>query len=113
MLPLIWAMRCIGVLWQYPIPEGTLYKTRLPSRRARMPRGLSQWLLRILSLYITTSSRNVRRGYLCGLHAALRRADGLRRAHAAYMATSEKYARRMPGRIIGAESGLKFSELQR
>ena len=24
--------------------------------------------------------------------------------HAAYMATSEKYARRMPGRIIGAES---------
>ena len=96
---------CIGVLWQYPNTRGDVVGDAAGvSARAHDAGALSVVAADPLALTLLPAPGTFGADICVGSMQRYGVPMGFGGPHAAYMATSEKYARRMPGRIIGADS---------
>jgi len=92
----------VGVLWQYPDTRGAVAGGAAAiSERAQAAGALSVVAADPLALTLLPSPASVGADIAVGSMQRFGVPMGFGGPHAAYMATSEKYARRMPGRIIG------------
>merc|ERR1711968_387105 len=93
---------CIGVLWQYPNTRGDVVQDAAGvSARAHAAGALSVVAADPLALTLLPAPGTFGADICVGSMQRYGVPMGFGGPHAAYMATSEKYARRMPGRIIG------------
>jgi len=93
---------CIGVLWQYPNTRGDVVGDAAGvSARAHDAGALSVVAADPLALTLLPAPGTFGADICVGSMQRYGVPMGFGGPHAAYMATSEKYARRMPGRIIG------------
>ena len=93
---------CIGVLWQYPNTRGDVVGDAAGvSARAKAAGALSVVAADPLALTLLPAPGTFGADICVGSMQRYGVPMGFGGPHAAYMATSEKYARRMPGRIIG------------
>ena len=94
-----------GVLWQYPNTRGDVVQDAAGvSARAHDAGALSVVAADPLALTLLPAPGTFGADICVGSMQRYGVPMGFGGPHAAYMATSEKYARRMPGRIIGADS---------
>ena len=93
------------MLWQYPNTRGDVVQDAASvSARAHDAGALSVVAADPLALTLLPAPGSFGADICVGSMQRYGVPMGFGGPHAAYMATSEKYARRMPGRIIGADS---------
>ena len=93
---------CVGVLWQYPNTRGDVVADSASiSKKAQDAGALSVCAADPLALTLLPPPSSLGVDIAVGSMQRYGVPMGFGGPHAAYMATSEKYARRMPGRIIG------------
>jgi glycine dehydrogenase len=90
-----------GVLFQYPATDGTVRDLRAAIQRVQAAGALAVVAADILALTILTPPGELGADIAVGSTQRFGVPLGWGGPHAAYLATAEAHARRMPGRIVG------------
>jgi len=95
------ALDCCGVLIQYPASDGRVFDPRDIIDRAHAAGALAVVAADLLAMTLLTPPGELGADVALGTTQRFGVPMGFGGPHAAYFATQEKYARRMPGRLVG------------
>jgi len=95
------ALDCCGVLIQYPASDGRIFDPRAIIERAHQAGALAVVAADLLAMTLLTPPGELGADIALGTTQRFGVPMGFGGPHAAYFATSEKHARRMPGRLVG------------
>ena len=95
------ALDCCGVLIQYPASDGRVFDPRSIIDRAHDAGALAIVAADLLAMTLLTPPGELGADVALGTTQRFGVPMGFGGPHAAYFSTKEKYARRMPGRLVG------------
>ena len=95
------ALDCCGVVLQYPASDGRVFDPRGVIERAHAAGALACVAADLLALTLLTPPGELGADVVFGTTQRFGVPMGFGGPHAAYFATSEEHARRLPGRLIG------------
>ena len=95
------ALDCCGVLVQYPASDGRIFDPRDIIERAHAAGALAVVAADLLAMTLLTPPGEFGADVVLGTTQRFGVPMGFGGPHAAYFATTEKHARRMPGRLVG------------
>ncbi|MBK7950804.1 MAG: aminomethyl-transferring glycine dehydrogenase [Deltaproteobacteria bacterium] len=95
------ALECCGVVLQYPASDGRVFDPRPLIERAHAAGALACIAADLLALTLLTPPGELGADLAFGTTQRFGVPMGFGGPHAAYFATSEEHARRLPGRLVG------------
>ncbi len=95
------ALDCCGVLIQYPASDGRIFDPRPIIERAQAAGGLAIVAADLLAMTLLTPPGELGADVAIGTTQRFGVPMGFGGPHAAYFATQDKHARRLPGRLVG------------
>ena len=95
------ALDCCGVVLQYPASDGRVFDPRAAIERAHAAGALACVAADLLAMTLLTPPGELGADVAFGTTQRLGVPMGFGGPHAAYFATSEEHARRLPGRLVG------------